>query len=246
MRSPPYRKATGRGRALERRQPSGGSLSRSSTRIWKPSPSSSGIRRAISSRPCPTVPASTPSFGVAWSSLITTPTTSGNWRSDARWQDCGRKAERISARHASRTARSLVCVPLRRGKVLTQVLRRAPRAVSGSITLDTPPLPQRARIHRVEAELIEQTSDRHLGPWIVPGDDQRAAILRASRLAIGGQGRGVDMVESLDDFRGRQMCLQELRGRRRLIVELRDVAITFGVIVVLVDHDLARQGLDRQ
>ena len=79
------------------------------------------------------------------------------------------------------------------------------------------PSRERTRIHRVEAELIEQTSDRHLGPWIVPGDDQRAAILRASRQAIGGQGRGVDMVESLDDFRGRQMCLQELRGRRRLI-----------------------------
>jgi two-component system, NtrC family, sensor kinase len=40
--------------------------------------------------------AGTPTFGVAWSSLITTPTTSGNWRSDARWEDCGRRAERIS------------------------------------------------------------------------------------------------------------------------------------------------------
>src|SRR2546422_4357617 len=40
MRSPPFRKATGRGRALERRQPSGDSLSSSSTQIWKRSSSS--------------------------------------------------------------------------------------------------------------------------------------------------------------------------------------------------------------
>ena len=46
---PPFRKATGRGRALERRQPSGGNLSSGSIRIWKRSSGSSGIRPAISS-----------------------------------------------------------------------------------------------------------------------------------------------------------------------------------------------------
>jgi len=39
--------------------------------------------------------------------------------------------------------------------------------------------------------------------------------------------------------------LQELGGRGRLIVELRDVAVTFWVVVVGVDYDLARQRLDR-
>ena len=38
-----------------------------------------------------------------WSAPTTTPTTSGNWRSDARWPDCGPKAERTSAT-AGRTA----------------------------------------------------------------------------------------------------------------------------------------------
>src|SRR6266404_1196203 len=36
-----------------------------------------------------------------------------------------------------------------------------------------------------------------------------------------------------------------LRGGRRLVVELLDVAVSLWVVVVRVDHDLARQGLDR-
>ena len=53
------------------------------------------------------------------------------------------------------------------------------------------------------------------------------------------------MVESLDHLRSRQVRLQQLGGRGRLIVELGDMAVTLGVVVVRVDHDLARQRCDR-
>jgi hypothetical protein len=62
--------------------------------------------------------------------------------------------------------------------------------------------PSAARIHRVEAELIEQTSHRGFGLVIVPCDDERATILRAGRLAVGGERCGVDMIEGFDDLRG--------------------------------------------
>jgi len=39
--------------------------------------------------------------------------------------------------------------------------------------------------------------------------------------------------------------LQELRGGRRLVVELLDVAVSLWVVVVRVDHDLARRGSTR-
>ena len=41
------------------------------------------------------------------------------------------------------------------------------------------------------------------------------------------------------------MRLQELGRRRRLVVELGNVAVPLRVVVVGVDHDLARQRLDR-
>jgi len=89
------------------------------------------------------------------------------------------------------------------------------------------------------------TGDRCLGRLVVAGDDQCATILRARWLPVGGERSGVDMVESLDDLRVRQVRLQELGGRGRLIVELRDMAVTFWVVVVGVDYDLALQRLER-
>ena len=44
-----------------------------------------------------------------------------------------------------------------RCEVSAQFLRRAARTVTRSVTLNAPPLPQRARVNCVEAELIEQT-----------------------------------------------------------------------------------------
>jgi len=41
------------------------------------------------------------------------------------------------------------------------------------------------------------------------------------------------------------MRLQEIGGRGRFVVELGDVAITLGVVVVGVDHDLVGERLDR-
>jgi hypothetical protein len=53
---------------------------------------------------------------------------------------------------------------------------------------------------------------------------------------------GLDMVERLDDLRGRQMCLQQLGHRRRFIVQLFDLPVALWVVVVGVDDDLAASG----
>jgi hypothetical protein len=50
--------------------------------------------------------------------------------------------------------------------------------------------------------------------------------------------RGVDVVEALDDLRGRKMPLQQLRRRGRLVVELADVAVALRVVVVRVDDEI--------
>ena len=100
-------------------------------------------------------------------------------------------------------------------------------------------------VDRVEAELVEQVRHRGLGVAIVAGDDQRATVLRARRPSVGGQLRGVDMVERLDDLRRRQVRLQQLGRGRRLVVELGNVAVPLRVVVVGVDHDLPRERRDR-
>ena len=51
------------------------------------------------------------------------------------------------------------------------------------------------------------------------------------------------MVERLDNFRRWQMRLEQFRGRGRLVVRFRDVAITLRVAVVGVDHDLPAERL---
>ena len=49
----------------------------------------------------------------------------------------------------------LVLVTFRRRKVLAQLLRRPTWTIARSIALNAPALPERPRIHRVEAELIK-------------------------------------------------------------------------------------------
>jgi len=61
----------------------------------------------------------------------------------------------------------------------------------------------RARVHRVEAELIEQTSDCGLRTLIITGNDQRTTIFRPRRLPIRGECGREDMVEGLYDPRSR-------------------------------------------
>jgi hypothetical protein len=49
----------------------------------------------------------------------------------------------------------------------------------------------------------------------------------------------VDVVEGLHDARLREVCLEQLAGRRGLVVEFGDVPVALGVVVVGVDDDLA-------
>ena len=136
-------------------------------------------------------------------------------------------------------------VPLSRRKVSAQLLRGAARTVAGRIALNAPSFPQWARIHRVEAELVQQTGNRGLGLLVVAGDDRSATILRAGWLPVGGERGGVDMIESFDDLRFRQVCLQKLGGRSRFTVELGNLSVALWVVVVRIDHDFARQGVNR-
>ena len=94
----------------------------------------------------------------------------------------------------------MVGVPLSRSEVSPQFFHRAAWTVAGRIALDAPPFLQRTSVDRVEAELVEQVRHRGLGAGVVAGDDQRPAVLRTGRLSVGGDVRGVDVVERLDDF----------------------------------------------
>ena len=100
---------------------------------------------------------------------------------------------------------------------LSEFLRRAARAVARGITLNAPALLQRPGVDCVEAELIQEMRDGCLRTGVITGDHQRAAVLATRRLAVGRQFGCVNMVEGLDDLRGRQMCLQEFRSRRRFV-----------------------------
>ena len=61
-----------------------------------------------------------------------------------------------------------------------QLVSRAARTVPGSVALDAPPFLQRARVHCVETELIEQTGNRGLGALVITGNNQRPTILQTS------------------------------------------------------------------
>ena len=84
-----------------------------------------------------------------------------------------------------------------------------------------------------------------LAPSSSPAIGQRAAVRAAGRAGEPEQVPEVDVVERLDHVRLRQVRLEELGDGGRLVVELGDVAVALGVVVVGVDHDLAAQRLDR-
>src|SRR3954469_14140627 len=106
----------------------------------------------------------------------------------------------------SRGSRSLWRT-LRRGQVCAQFLCCAPGAVAGRVTLNAPTLTERSDVDGVEAELIEQGRDLFLRGGIVASDCERSTIRRTSRLAVGGQLSGVDVIERLDHLRRGQMLL---------------------------------------
>src|SRR5881394_1140478 len=56
---------------------------------------------------------------------------------------------------ASRVPLSL-CVSLRRGEVLAQLVRRAARTIARRVALDAPSLLQRTRVQGFEPELVDQ------------------------------------------------------------------------------------------
>src|SRR5437660_2245125 len=103
-----------------------------------------------------------------------------------------------------------VRIPLRRGEIFAQLLRRSARTVAGRVALNPPPFSQRARIHSIEPKLIDQLRHCGLSALIVAGDHQRATIRGASWLAMRSQVRRIVMVERLDDLRGREVGLVEL------------------------------------
>ena len=119
---------------------------------------------------------------------------------------------------------SHVSVPLRRGEVAAQLLGRATGAVTGGVALDPPSLRERLELDDVEAERVGQLGDDRSRVRVVPRDDEGAATGRAGRLSLLGEVARVDVVERLDDARRRQVALQELRGRRRLVVELEPLS----------------------
>jgi len=71
----------------------------------------------------------------------------------------------------------LISVPLGGREVSSQLLPRAARTIAGRIPLNAPPLLERARIYRVEAELVEQPRDDGLHLRVVAADDQSPAVL---------------------------------------------------------------------
>jgi hypothetical protein len=63
-----------------------------------------------------------------------------------------------------------------------------------------PSLFERARVDRVEAELVQQVRDRLLGRRVIAGDHQSATILRARWLSVRGELGRVDVIEGLHDL----------------------------------------------
>ena len=153
-----------------------------------------------------------------------------------RRRDCGRLERASSYRSAYRFAAA-------RSLRNSSAVRRGP--YPGVSRWMRQPFFEGSCVDRVEAELVKQRADRGLGVSVVAGNDERAAILRARRPPVGGELRGVDMVERLDDLRRRQVRLQELGRSRRLLVEFGNVSIPLRIVIVCVDHNLPRKRLDR-
>ena len=111
--------------------------------------------------------------------------------------------------------RSLVSTSLRSCQVLSYLVGRPPRTIPRSIRLDPPAFLERAGVHRVEPELVQQAGHRRFGLAIVAGEHQRAAIRRRRRLRVRRQGGGVDVVEGVRDRQPRDLAADVTRTGMR-------------------------------
>jgi hypothetical protein len=95
----------------------------------------------------------------------------------------------------------LISVPFGGREVSTQLFCRAAWTIARCIALNAPSLLERARIYRVEAELVEQPRDENLRPRVVSGDDQSPAVLRSRgtcAIAPAGSGKCQDVPPRID------------------------------------------------
>ena len=104
---------------------------------------------------------------------------------------------------------------------------------------------ERTSIHDIEPEFVEQARHDGFRSASSPAIARAAGDRRAGRSPVGRKLSGVDVIERLDDSRGRQVRLEQFGGRGRLVVELRYLPVALGVVVVGVDHDLPGERLDR-
>ena len=102
-----------------------------------------------------------------------------------------------------------------------------------------PALRQAADVDRVETDLLDQLRHDTLGVGIVAGDRDRQTVSGATGLALLSEDVPADGVEGLDYARPRQVFLQQLASGRAVFVELGEVSVAEGIVVLGVDDDLA-------
>src|SRR5262245_36554515 len=105
---------------------------------------------------------------------------------------------------------------------------------------------ERARVDRVEADLVDQLCDRSLRLRVIAGEGEADASRLSGGATVVAQARPDDRVERLDHTPAREVGLHELARARAVAVELSERAISLRVVVGGVDHDLARDAIGRQ
>jgi len=99
-------------------------------------------------------------------------------------------------------------------------------------------LRERAAVDWVEADLVDQLRYRSLRLLVVARDRDAQALGVAGGTAVVAQSRPDDRVERLHHAGVRQVCLQQFARRRAVVVQLREVTVSLGV-VVRRGHELA-------
>src|SRR5262245_19803508 len=107
--------------------------------------------------------------------------------------------------------------PLRRCEISPQCFGGPAGSVTRSIALNAPALAESTDVNDVEPELVDELRHGALGVRIVARDRQSSPVRGSLRQSVGGQRRRIDVIEGLDDLRGWQMPLQQLRRRRFLV-----------------------------
>src|SRR5829696_8904487 len=117
--------------------------------------------------------------------------------------------------------------------------------VCRSVALIAPAFGERADVVSVVSDRVEELGHRLLGRLVVAGDGEHGALGISRWARQRGEVAYEDVVERLDHMRLREMLLQQLTDRRRLVVQLRNVPVALRVVVVGVDDYLSAQRLDR-